>query len=145
LDGGAGTDTVSYADAAGAVTVDLEAGEASGDGADTLISIENVTGSAFDDTLSGTAGVNVIDGGAGFDTVSYAAASADMRIDLTTGQAGAGNFAGFTAGTLIDQLSNVEAVIGSAQNDVILAIDGARLDGGDGDDLLIDAAGSETF
>ena len=38
---------------------------------DTLINIENLTGSALDDTLEGNAGNNVLVGGAGIDTVSY--------------------------------------------------------------------------
>jgi len=56
---------------AAAVTVDLTAGTASGGaGSDTLLSIENVTGGGFDDTLSGDAGANVLDGAAGADTMA---------------------------------------------------------------------------
>ena len=40
-----------------------------GDGTDTLSSIENVIGSNYADTLSGTSGDNSISGGAGVDTV----------------------------------------------------------------------------
>ncbi|PSB19819.1 hypothetical protein C7B76_06740 [filamentous cyanobacterium CCP2] len=36
---------------------------------DTLVSIENLTGSAYDDSLIGNAGVNVLNGGAGNDTL----------------------------------------------------------------------------
>ena len=68
IDGGIGTDTASYANASGSVTVDLGAGTASGaDGDDTLLNIENVTGSAFNDSLLGNGGANTIDGGAGDD------------------------------------------------------------------------------
>lgn len=71
LIGGGGTDTASYARAAGSVTVDLSAGTTSGaDGGDTLSSIENVVGSAYADSLSGTDGNNVLDGGQGNDTLS---------------------------------------------------------------------------
>ena len=38
-------------------------------GLDTLISIENLTGSSFGDTLTGDAGNNVLSGGAGVDTL----------------------------------------------------------------------------
>ena len=34
--------------------------------------IENLTGSAFNDTLAGNVGNNVLNGGAGIDTASYA-------------------------------------------------------------------------
>jgi Ca2+-binding RTX toxin-like protein len=71
LDGGAGNDTASYASASGGVTVILNnsgGGSASGAaGNDTLISIENVTGSAHDDTIFGNASANVLSGGAGHD------------------------------------------------------------------------------
>src|SRR5205807_26219 len=63
LDGGGGTDTASYATAAGAVAVNLASGTSFGAaGGDTLTSIENATGSAYADTLTGNSGVNVLDG-----------------------------------------------------------------------------------
>ncbi|MEX0758850.1 MAG: hypothetical protein WD100_04660, partial [Tistlia sp.] len=67
LDGGEGNDTVSYARSDAGVTVDLLAGAASGGDAegDTLVSIENVIGSAHDDVLTGDGGDNLLDGGAG--------------------------------------------------------------------------------
>ena len=73
LDGGAGTDTVSYALAHGGVTVNLGITgpqETLGAGIDTLTSIENLTGSPFDDTLTGNADGNAILGGAGNDILS---------------------------------------------------------------------------
>ena len=52
LDGGDGSDTVSYASDTMGVVVDLEAGTGTGAdvGSDTLISIENAIGGAGDDT-----------------------------------------------------------------------------------------------
>ena len=70
LNGGGGSDTASYANAAGEVFVSLGAvnGFASGaDGDDTLTGIENVTGSAHDDQIFGNNDANVISGGAGHD------------------------------------------------------------------------------
>ena len=68
IDGGQGSDTATYANAAGAVGVYLEFGIAEGaDGNDTLYNIENVTGSAFDDTLLGNGADNVLSGGDGHD------------------------------------------------------------------------------
>jgi serralysin len=43
-----------------------------GSGSDTLISIENLTGSGFNDSLTGNAGNNVLDGGAGTDFLNGA-------------------------------------------------------------------------
>lgn len=72
LDGGTGTDTASYYDASAAVKVSLaitKAQNTGGAGTDTLISIENLEGSAFNDRLTGNAGSNVLSGGIGNDTL----------------------------------------------------------------------------
>jgi Ca2+-binding RTX toxin-like protein len=70
LDGGNGLDTASYANASGAVVVDLDLQTASGaNGNDTLVSIENATGSAFNDTLIGDFNANVLGGGGGNDRI----------------------------------------------------------------------------
>jgi Ca2+-binding RTX toxin-like protein len=72
LDGGAGFDRVSYRGSTSAVTVDLAAQTASGGDAtgDTLSGIEGVIGSAFNDTLSGNNDANILNGGAGDDTMA---------------------------------------------------------------------------
>ncbi|MEM7201301.1 MAG: LamG-like jellyroll fold domain-containing protein, partial [Planctomycetota bacterium] len=70
VSGGDGTDTVDYSNATWGVTVDLDAGSASGGaGNDTLSGIENVTGSAYADTLTGDSNANVLAGGAGNDAL----------------------------------------------------------------------------
>ncbi|WP_181703951.1 S8 family serine peptidase [Chthonobacter albigriseus] len=79
LDGGVGTDTADYSASAAAVQVDLAAlfqigGDAQGD---SLVSIENVIGSALGDTLSGDAGNNVLAGGGGNDSI-------DGRVGIDT-------------------------------------------------------------
>jgi len=71
LEGGAGTDTVSYASAAAGITARLDLGFGVDDGGafDSYVSIENVTGSSFNDVLAGAAGVaNTLTGGDGDDT-----------------------------------------------------------------------------
>jgi Ca2+-binding RTX toxin-like protein len=64
LDGGTGVDTATYLTAASGVTVNLTlAGQAQntgGGGGDTLVSIENLTGSGFTDFLTGDAGANAL-------------------------------------------------------------------------------------
>ena len=70
LTGGLGIDTVSYANATGPVTVNLATKKATGAaGTDTLATIENVIGSDFNDTITGDALVNILDGGLGIDTI----------------------------------------------------------------------------
>lgn len=72
IDGGGGSDTASYASASGIVQVFLSpsGGSSSGSaGNDTLVSIENVTGSAFDDVIIGNLNANTLAGGGGHDSL----------------------------------------------------------------------------
>lgn len=72
LNGGSGSDTVSYVDASAGVTVSLALSAAQatgGSGSDTLLSVENLTGSDYNDTLTGDAGTNLLAGGAGADSL----------------------------------------------------------------------------
>ncbi|MFN7323177.1 MAG: putative Ig domain-containing protein, partial [Sphingomonadales bacterium] len=55
FDGGAGFDNrVNYGSALGAVTVDLAQGTATGEGSDTLVNIQSIEGTPFNDTLKGS-------------------------------------------------------------------------------------------
>ncbi len=69
--GGLGDDTVDYGAATGAVQIALNLKVGAGNIAEghTLVSIENVFGSAFGDRLSGTRSDNVLDGRSGDDTL----------------------------------------------------------------------------
>ncbi|MDQ3940860.1 MAG: hypothetical protein M3238_05880 [Actinomycetota bacterium] len=69
VDGGEGIDTVSFALSPRPVTVDLRSGFATGDGADTIIAIENVIGSPGTDLLRGDAQANRFLGGGGGDFI----------------------------------------------------------------------------
>jgi Ca2+-binding RTX toxin-like protein len=78
LDGGADSDTASYADATAAVKVSLavtKAQSTGGAGSDTLLNIENLLGSNYNDTLTGNTLANRIDGGNGNDTLDGGAGS----------------------------------------------------------------------
>lgn len=74
IEGGAGRDTVSYADSGASVRVDLGLGQASFPGrawaAETLVSVENAVGGVGNDQLLGSAAANLLDGGAGNDTLT---------------------------------------------------------------------------
>jgi Ca2+-binding RTX toxin-like protein len=99
LDGGPGVDNASYMYAPSLVHVDLSISgpqDTLGAGKDTLISIENLIGSAFDDQLNGDANANTIQGLDGNDTIN-GQGGADLLIgeggaDTLTGGAGADTF-----------------------------------------------------
>ncbi|MGL4396934.1 MAG: peroxidase family protein [Hyphomicrobium sp.] len=71
VNGGSDNDTYTVAGTAGAVTINLATGKASGAaGNDTLRSIENAIGGEGDDTLIGNSGRNTLRGGGGDDTIN---------------------------------------------------------------------------
>ncbi len=172
LDGGVGNNTAVYASAKGGVTVNLGLVGAQNTGPlglDTLLNIQNLTGSNFgdaltgdnnaniltglagndllsggggDDTLIGGVGNDSMDGGAGNDTASYATASKAVTINLAT------TTPQNTIGAGVDTLTAIENLIGSRFNDKLTG-DGADniIEGGAGNDLLsggTNAAGGDT-
>ena len=152
IDGGGGTDTASYASASAGVTVSLALTTAQntvGAGSDTLTSIENLIGSAHNDTLTGNSGANVIeggagndaiDGGAGTDTASYAGATAGVAVSLAL--TGAQN----TLGAGSDTLTSMENLTGSAFADTLTGSSTANaLNGGAGNDHLSGGGGNDTL
>jgi Ca2+-binding RTX toxin-like protein len=138
LDGGAGLDTVSYEfGARSGVTIDLHLSVAQatgGSGFDTLLNIENLTGSSYDDFITGNhASANTLDGGLGLDTISYASAAAKVIVNL----GGLGVVGTATGGGGSDTLRNFENVIGSAFDDSLVGTTGNNiLDGGAGIDTV---------
>jgi Ca2+-binding RTX toxin-like protein len=146
LEGGDGNDTADYSTTAAAVVVDLLKGVATGDGTDTLVSIENVIGSNGNDTLTGNtaanrlqggAGDDLLNGGDGSDTADYSKTTEAVVVDLSSGSAtGDGN----------DTLVSIENVIGGSGNDRLTGNSGNNLlDGGQGLDLLTGGAGADMF
>jgi VCBS repeat-containing protein len=159
LDGGAGSDTVNYFLSAAAIHVSLTTGAASGGDAagDTLNSIENVTGSDFNDTIDGNAGDNLLVGGRGddilnggvgndiliggrgadtlvggdgIDIADYSQSVVGVTIDLADTLASSGDAQG-------DIFSGIEIVQGSYYDDVIYGdTSDNRLRGGRGADLI---------
>lgn len=122
-----------------------------GNGNDTLL------GSDGNDLLTGGVGSDYIDGGNGIDTISYAASSAWVNVDLNANNHWNGDAAW-------DNVLNVENIIGSAYNDQLLGNSGANqivggngadsitgyagddvLDGGAGNDTMIGGLGNDTF
>jgi Ca2+-binding RTX toxin-like protein len=71
IDGGPGAhDIASYAGAGGAVTIDLGSGTVGGAESEHLSGIEDAIGSSGDDTLTGDANANRLDGGPGNDNLN---------------------------------------------------------------------------
>ena len=150
LDGGAGSDTASYANSASGVNVNLATGAGSGGDAqgDTLTGVENLAGTAFNDTLIGDAqdnilaggdGKDVLDGGAGIDTASYEGVSSAIFANLATGKVK--NITGEGK----DNLTNIENLTGSAFSDQLTGDGGGNvLKGGGGADTLTGAGGADT-
>ena len=150
--GNTGIDTVSYAESTTAVTVNLAAGTATGEGTDTLSGIENVVGSPLADKLTGDANANslsglagndtidggsagndALDGGAGLDTASFAASATGVTANLATGTA---------TGSGTDTLAGFENLLGSPLADNLTGSSGANvIDGGNGNDTLDGGAG----
>ncbi len=97
LNGGAGSDTASYA-GSGPVTASLAdpSGSNTGDAAgDSYISIENLTGGSFNDTLIGDAGNNTLNGGGGSDILIGGAGA-----DALNGGGGTGDTASYVTSSV---------------------------------------------
>ena len=151
LDGGLGTDTATYATSTAGVNVSLAIGHGSGGDAqgDALINIENLTGSAFGDTLEGDGGNNVLVGGGGTDTLSYEHAAAGVTVSLAITAAQNTNAAGTDTLTGFENLTGTafdDVLTGSSGSNVLIGLNGNdTLNGGGGADTLIGGAGNDTL
>ena len=124
LDGGAGNDTVAYTGSNTGVGVRLStnAGRSGHAEGDTLISIENITGSAHVDNLGGDTGANVLNGGPGNDGLWGSGGD-----DILIGGPGADRFHGGSGQDTADytdspagvtvRLHNLAAAGGDAEGD----------------------------
>jgi Ca2+-binding RTX toxin-like protein len=169
INGGTGIDTASYEDSSSAVTISLLGGFGSGGTAqgDTLTSIENVTGSSFNDLLIGDHGANTIEGGGGDDIVAgnggndvlrggagndtvYGGMGADTMdggtgidtLSYATSAAGVwvslDNGAAFYGDAQGDAFTNFENLVGSFHDDRLTGDSGANvITGGGGNDILV--------
>ena len=117
-------------------------------------------GGAGDDLLSGGQDLDHLDGGTGFDTATYADATAKVSVVLD-----GAHYANVTiGGTLADKVKNIEAVIGGKAGDTLVGDSNANkfsgnggadtikgmagadfLDGGKGNDVLIGGNGADIF
>ncbi|MFN4144043.1 hypothetical protein [Aestuariivirga sp.] len=163
LDGGDGSDTASYDTSEAGVIVQLFSlggpGKGSGGDAegDTLVNIENLTGSRFDDflygdyrnnvlaggsgndMLRGGFGADALNGGEGNDTAAYFTSGSGVKVDLRDGVGRGGDAEG-------DSLVDIENVHGSVYDDVLIGdAKDNYLTGYLGNDTLEGGAGNDTY
>jgi Ca2+-binding RTX toxin-like protein len=164
IDGGAGSDNIAYHTASTGVTVNLSitgAQNTVGAGIDTLLNVENILGSSYNDTLTGNAannrfqsmgGDDVIDGGEGaFDLIEFTNVFAAVNVSMADWTIQSTNMQ--RVGNLT--ISNIEGVSGSIYNDTLTGSNGADylngyagsdvIDGGDGADYLAGGSGIDTL
>jgi Ca2+-binding RTX toxin-like protein len=166
MDKSVGNDTVDYSDLTGVQRINVTLNgpnvtsvQVIGGTTDQISNIENVIGTAGndsltgdtqsnhleglagDDTLIGAEGSDILDGGDGLgDTVDYSGATESININLATGVVADDGYQ--SSDTVID----VENVIGSDFDDIIVGnADANTLDSGDGDDALTASVGSDEF
>jgi Ca2+-binding RTX toxin-like protein len=161
VSGGSGNDTANYVSSSSYVLVDLLNGSANDGEAidDTLTSIENVTGSDYGDELRGTNSANVLDGGAGADTlvgrggndIYFVDDSGDSVIEQSAeGTDEVRTLVDYTLGDHVEKLrylgtGNFTGTGNDLGNEIYGGIGDDILDGGDGNDYLSGGAGSDSL
>ncbi|MEM7237429.1 MAG: calcium-binding protein [Pseudomonadota bacterium] len=143
--GGDGSDTVSYAGLNGPAGARLDGFASFGVAAgETFDSIENLTGTAFNDILVGNGAENTLNGGTGGDDRFFGGLSSDtVSYENATGVVGARLDGGANFGQAAGDIFNsIENLIGSAFNDVLVGGADSRILGGAGNDTLFNGAGS---
>ena len=169
LNGGVGNDTVDYSTVTPyGVTVDLSqiSRQYTGQGYDTLVSIENIIGSIYADSLTGSSKANTLDGNLGADTLRGGAGNDTYVVDNlgdvlseatssfdTTDAGGIDTVLSTIDWTLADRferltLTGTVATIGTGHAQANLIIGNMianTLDGGTGRDTLLGGAGNDTY
>ncbi|MDI1295693.1 MAG: calcium-binding protein [bacterium] len=167
MDGGVGNDLLTYENSTQGVAFSMASGAAgtAGDAlGDTYANIENVIGSAFNDSIGGSSANNRLLGGAGNDTLignggedhleggvggdtlngnggyayaDYTTATSGVSAYLTWEAGGSGDAAG-------DHFVSIEGMVGSSFADILSgdSVDNT-LQGGDGNDWLFGREGSD--
>ncbi len=125
INGRGGDDLASYAGLSRAVDVNLalRVADKGGDGRDTLISIEDVAGSIFGDSIVGSTSSNTLSGDAGADRI-----------------------VGLTGNDILNGGSGDDVLFGNSGADTLNGGDGAdRLNGGFGVDTMAGGAGDDIY
>jgi Ca2+-binding RTX toxin-like protein len=152
LDGGDGSDTATYADSPAALTINLSAHTVSGGDAtgDHLFAIENVVGTSFADTMTGSIDDNRLQGGTGDDTL-YGRGGSDILLggngaDTLYGEDGNDTVLGGDGGDYLNGADGLDVLTGGGENDTIAGGAGNDiLTGDDGNDVLNGGAGADSM
>jgi uncharacterized delta-60 repeat protein/uncharacterized repeat protein (TIGR02059 family) len=163
INGLGGWDIAGYGNSPAAIIVNLPAGTVS-DGwgfTDTVIGIEEFSGSQYNDlfmgnaenqTFNGASGADSMDGGSGYDEVGFNPDESGVTVNLGAWVGTTGSMpAGYTGSArdswgFVDVFKNIEGVEGSAYNDTITGDAGDnRLDGRGGQDTLDGGAGNNDW
>ena len=165
ISGGTGADTITFIESTASVTVDMSNGTAISSGeTDSFTEIENIIGSTFSDSISGDGNSNILNGSSGADTLIGGAGD-----DTLIGGSGADNLQGgdgedtvsfesegvvtlsmnagtATIGSVVDNISSIENVLGGVFNDTIAGNSGSNtIEGGAGSDTLTGGGGRICF
>lgn len=159
INGGAGVDAIDYSEAAGGITINLSTTyqQSTGQSYDTILNIENVIGSAFNDTLIGSSASNLLmggdgddlmDGGLGDDTLVGGAGNNTARFSgpyaITADLSVAGKQQISSVG--YSTLAGIQNLEGGSANDSLTGDAGAnRLAGNSGNDTLKGGGGNDTL
>jgi hypothetical protein len=134
-----GGDWADFSASTAAVNANIATTNATGEGLDTLTGIENLTGTAQADTLTGGptsnqiapgAGDDKVDGGTAFDLVDYSDATAAVTVDFSANTA--------TGGSGNDALTSIEGAHGSDFDDTFV-------DQTDQDNTACGGGGNDSF
>ncbi|MDD4616451.1 MAG: calcium-binding protein, partial [Alphaproteobacteria bacterium] len=157
INGGGGLNTISFANATSASTINLATGVTTGWAMDALSNISRVTGSNYGDTITGSAGANTITGGSGSDlffasagndsyvggggtdTLSFAniAGTVTLHLDTSSSVDSLGSTAVFNGVSRFIGSDNGDTIYGSGGNDSVL--------GGAGDNFFYASLGNDTL
>ncbi len=157
-DGGLGSDRLYFTTSPAGVTVNLGTGLATGNGTDTMTSIERLRGSRFDDSLTGDSGDNDLRAIAGDDTLRGGGGDDTLfggtGDDRLIGGAGADNLYGQAGADVIRGSDGADHMFGSYGTDDLFGEGGPDylfgrsgndyLDGGPGTDELNGGLGTDT-
>jgi Ca2+-binding RTX toxin-like protein len=172
LNGGLGSDTVSYSYAISAITASLAlttVQATGGSGLDKILNFENIVGSQFNDILTGSATDNKIDGGLGNDTMTGGLGNDSYKVnsalDVVVEAVGGGidsvesDAATYTLAANVENLTLTgllgiagtgnaldNVIKGNAGNNLLSAGDGNdTINGGVGLDSMTGGNGNDTY
>lgn len=158
IDGVGGTDTASYASASYGVSVDLANNSSSGGGGnDVLKNIDNLIGSAHNDSLQGDENANNINGGNGTDTLTggggndtYVVTAGDTIFELADGGVDlVQSSIDWVLSAEVDNLTLSGTAIVGTGNEIANTITGNSnaniLDGKAGADTMVGLTGNDTY